>query len=172
MKNKILLISLILFISFCLVVLFKGLNNSNVYIPETTNKNIKEFKSRSLFSDDEISSEKILVNSDYYILNIWASWCGPCRKEHPKLMELSKNPSVKLIGINYRDNLKNAKNFVKKFGNPYSVIFVDTNGIISIELGAYGVPETIIVNKDKKIIKKFIGYLDDKSFKELNSILK
>ena len=172
MKNKILLISLILFICFCLVVLFKGLNNSNVYIPETTNKIIKEFKSRSLFSDDEISSEKILVNSDYYILNIWASWCAPCRKEHPKLMELSKNPSVKLIGINYRDNLKNAKNFVKKFGNPYSVIFVDTNGIISIELGAYGVPETIIVNKDKKIIKKFIGYLDDKSFKELNSILK
>ena len=172
MKNKILLISLILFISFCLVVLFKGLNNSNVYIPETTNKNIKEFKSRSLFSDDEISSEKILVNSDYYILNIWASWCGPCRKEHPKLMELSKNPSVKLIGINYRDNLKNAKNFVKKFGNPYSVIFVDTNGIISIELGAYGVPETIILNKDKKIIKKFIGYIDDKSFKKINSILK
>ena len=172
MKNKILLISLILFICFCLVVLFKGLNNSNVYIPETTNKIIKEFKSRSLFSDDEISSEKILVNSDYYILNIWASWCGPCRKEHPKLMELSKNPSVKLIGINYRDNLKNAKNFVKKFGNPYSFIFVDTNGIISIELGAYGVPETIIVNKDKKIIKKFVGYLDDKSFSEINSILK
>mgnify|MGYP001159752061 FL=1 len=172
MKNKILLISLILFICFCLVVLFKGLNNSNVYVPDTTNKILKEFKSKSLFSDDEISSEKILVNSDYYILNIWASWCGPCRKEHPKLMELSKNPSVKIIGINYRDNLKNAKNFVKKFGNPYSVIFVDTNGIISIELGAYGVPETIIVNKDKKIIKKFIGYLDDKSFKELNSILK
>ena len=172
MKSKILLISLILFICFCLVVLFKGLNNSNVYIPDTTNKIVNEFKSRSLFSDDVISSEKILVDSDYYILNIWASWCGPCRKEHPKLMELSKNPSVKIIGINYRDNLKNAKNFVKKFGNPYSVIFVDTNGIISIELGAYGVPETIIVNKDKKIIKKFIGYLDDKSFKELNSILK
>mgnify|MGYP001339609949 FL=1 len=172
MKNKILLISLILFICFCLVVLFKGLNNSNVYVPDTTNKILKEFKSKSLFSDDEISSEKILVNSDYYILNIWASWCGPCRKEHPKLMELSKNPSVKLIGINYRDNLKNAKNFVKKFGNPYSVIFVDTNGIISIELGAYGVPETIIVNKDKKIIKKFIGYIDDKSFKKINSILK
>ena len=62
--------------------------------------------------------------------------------------------------------------FIKKFGNPFSFIFVDTNGVISIELGAYGVPETIVLNKDKKIIKKFVGYLDDKSFKELNFILK
>tara|TARA_B100000287_G_scaffold349255_1_gene337740 strand:+ start:283 stop:801 length:519 start_codon:yes stop_codon:yes gene_type:complete len=172
MKNKILFILLLLFVSFCLVVFFKGLNNSNIYVPDTAYKTVQEFKSKSLFSDKEISSKEILVNSDYYILNIWSSWCGPCRKEHPKLMELSKNPSVKLIGINYRDNLKNAKNFIKKYGNPFSFIFVDTNGIISIELGAYGVPETIILNKDKKVIKKFVGYLDDKSFKEINSILK
>ena len=172
MKNKIILITLLLFFSFCLVVLFKGLNNSNEYIPENTYEDLKEFKSKDLYSDNEISSEKIFVNSDYYILNIWASWCGPCRKEHPKLMELSKKSSVKLIGINYRDNSKNAKNFINKFGNPYSFIFVDMNGIISIELGAYGVPETFIINKDKKIIKKFIGSLDDKSFNEINSILK
>ena len=172
MKNKIILITLLLFFSFCLIVLFKGLNNSNEYIPENTYQNLKEFKSKDLYSDNEISSEKIFVNSDYYILNIWASWCAPCRKEHPKLMELSKKSSVKLIGINYRDNPKNAKNFINKFGNPYSFIFVDINGIIAIELGAYGVPETFIINKDKKIIKKFTGYLDDKSFNEINLILK
>ena len=172
MKNKIILITLLLFFSFCLIVLFKGLNNSNEYIPENTYQNLKEFKSKDLYSDNEISSEKIFVNSDYYILNIWASWCAPCRKEHPKLMELSKKSSVKLIGINYRDNPKNAKNFINKFGNPYSFIFADMNGIISIELGAYGVPETFIINKDKKIIKKFTGYLDDKSFNEINLILK
>jgi len=172
MKNKITLITLLLFFSFCLIVLFKGLNNSNEYIPENTYQNLKEFKSKDLYSDNEISSEKIFVNSDYYILNIWASWCGPCRKEHPKLMKLSKKSSVKLIGINYRDNSKNAKNFINKFGNPYSFIFADKNGIVSIELGAYGVPETFIINKDKKIIKKFIGSLNDKSFNEINSILK
>ena len=65
MKNKILFIALLLFISFCLVVFFKSLNNSNVYIPDTVNKTVKEFKSKNLFSDDEISSEKILVDSDY-----------------------------------------------------------------------------------------------------------
>ena len=172
MKNKIILITLLLFFSFCLIVLFKGLNNSNEYIPENTYQTLKEFKSKDLYSDNEISSEKIFVNSDYYILNIWASWCAPCRKEHPKLMQLSKKSSVKLIGINYRDNSKNAKNFINKFGNPYTFIFVDMNGIISIELGAYGVPETFIINKDKKIIKKFIGSLNDKSFNEINSILK
>ena len=172
MKNKIILITLLLFFSFCLIVLFKGLNNSNEYIPENTYQTLKEFKLKDLYSDNEISSEKIFVDNDYYILNIWASWCGPCRKEHPKLMKLSKKSSVKLIGINYRDNSKNAKNFINKFGNPYSFIFADKNGIVSIELGAYGVPETFIINKDKKIIKKFIGFLDDKSFNEINSILK
>ena len=172
MKNKITLITLLLFFSFCLIVLFKGLNNSNEYIPENTYQTLKEFKLKDLYSDNEISSEKIFVDNDYYILNIWASWCGPCRKEHPKLMKLSKKSSVKLIGINYRDNSKNAKNFINKFGNPYSFIFADKNGIVSIELGAYGVPETFIINKDKKIIKKFIGSLNDKSFNEINSILK
>jgi len=172
MKNKIILITLLLFFSFCLIVLFKGLNNSNEYIPENTYQTLKEFKLKDLYSDNEISSEKIFVDNDYYILNIWASWCGPCRKEHPKLMKLSKKSSVKLIGINYRDNSKNAKNFINKFGNPYSFIFADKNGIVSIELGAYGVPETFIINKDKKIIKKFIGSLNDKSFNEINSILK
>ena len=138
--------------------------NEEKNIPElierisSTLKKLNNWKFELIFVNDDSddNSEKILVDSDYYILNIWSSWCGPCRKEHPKLMELSKNPSVKLIGINYRDNPKNAKNFIKKFGNPFSFIFVDINGIISIELGAYGVPETIVVNKDRKIIKKFV----------------
>ena len=172
MKNKILFISLLLFISFCLVVFFKSLNNSNVYIPDTVNKTVKEFKSKNLFSDDEISSEKILVDSDYYILNIWSSWCGPCRKEHPKLMELSKNKSLKLIGLNYRDNPKNAKKFINEFVNPYFMIVTDKNGIISIDLGAIGVPETLIINKDKKIIKRFLGSLNEKSLNEINLITK
>ena len=87
-------------------------------------------------------------------------------------MKLKKNSSIKLIGLNYRDDPNNAKKFIDKFGNPYSMIITDQNGIISIELGAYGIPETFIINKNKKIIKKFIGALNQKSLKEIKLILK
>ena len=173
MKNKILLFTIVLFLIFCFIILFKSLNNSNIYVPKTVSeKTLVNFNSKNFFSEVEISSDQIFVGNEFYILNIWSSWCSPCRDEHPKLMQLSKNSSVKLIGLNYKDNPKNAKKFIDILGNPYSMIIIDENGTISIELGAYGVPETYIINKDKKIIKKFIGPLSDKSIKEINLILK
>ena len=108
----------------------------------------------------------------FTILNIWASWCVPCRAEHPKLIELSKNKSIKLIGLNYRDNPKNAKKFINEFGDPYFMIIKDNKGIISVDLGAIGVPETFIINKDKKIIKRFLGSLTEKSLNKINLITK
>ena len=173
MKNKILLFTIVLFLIFCFIILFKSLNNSNIYVPKTVSeKTLVNFNSKDFFSEVEISSDQIFVGNEFYILNIWSSWCSPCRDEHPKLMQLSKNSSVKLIGLNYKDNPKNAKKFIDILGNPYSMIIIDENGTISIELGAYGVPETYIINKDKKIIKKFIGPLSEESIKEINLILK
>ena len=173
MKNKILLFGIILFLSFCFVILFKSLKNSNVYVPKTVSeKTLVNFNSKDFFSEVEISSNEIFFGKEFYILNIWSSWCLPCREEHPQLLQLSKNSSVKLIGLNYKDNPKNAKKFIDTLGNPYSIIIIDEKGTISIELGAYGVPETYIINKDKKIIKKFVGPLNDKSVKEINLILK
>ena len=172
-KNNIIFSALLLFFAFCFIVLFKGLNNSNIYVPkEKTEKILKSFTSKDLYSENKISSDQIFVDSEFYAINIWSSWCVPCREEHPKLMELSKNKSLKLIGLNYKDNPKNAKRFINEFGNPYFMIITDKNGIISIDLGAIGVPETFIINKDKKIIKKFIGPLSDKSIEEINLILK
>ena len=173
MKNKILLFTIVLFLIFCFIILFKSLNNSNIYVPKTVSeKTLVNFNSKDFFSEVEISSDQIFVGNEFYILNIWSSWCSPCRDEHPKLMQLSKNSSVKLIGLNYKDNPKNAKKFIDILGNPYSMIIIDENGTISIELGAYGVPETYIISKDKKIIKKFIGPLSEESIKEINLILK
>ena len=173
MKNKIILVSTILFFCFCFIILFKGLSNSNIYTPnKLLDKSLVDFQSKDLFSKKEISSDEIFSDHNFYILNIWASWCLPCRDEHALLMQINKNASIKLIGLNYKDNSINAKKFINELGNPYSVIITDLDGTISIELGAYGVPETFIINKNKKIIKKFIGPLDDKLINEINFILK
>ena len=173
MKNKILIILIVFFLSFCFFVLFKSLESSNIYVPEKKeDRQLAEFVSEDLFTKKKITSSEIFHGSDYYILNIWASWCAPCREEHPQLMELSKNSSIKLIGLNYKDDPKKAKKFLKKFGNPFSIIIADKNGTLSIEFGGYGIPETFLINKDKKIIKTFIGNLSVESVRQINSIVK
>ena len=171
MKNKINIYILFFFLSFCFVVFYKGLNNSNTYIPKTDDKkSVPIFKAISLYSNSYISSEEIFKKNNFYLINIWASWCAPCKKEHPFLMELSKDKSLILIGFNHRDNSDNAKKFIKKFGNPYSQILID-DGTLSVEFGAYGVPETFIIDKNKVIIKKFVGPINQDILKEIKLII-
>ena len=173
MKNKFNIFVVIIFLSFCFVIFYKGLNNPNTYVPKIKDKkNIPIFKAKDFNSDFYLTSEKIFEEDIFYIVNIWASWCVPCRKEHHLLMELSKNKSIKLIGLNYRDNLNNAKKFINELGNPYNQILIDKNGILGVEFGAYGVPETFIVNRNKKIIKKFVGPINKKIVKEIKLITK
>ncbi len=93
------------------------------------------------------------------IVNVWASWCAPCRQEHPLLVELARDPSVRLVGINQKDNPDNARRFLGALGNPYSAVGVDPNGRASIDWGVYGVPETFIVGPDGVIRHKHIGPL-------------
>ncbi len=172
MKNKFFLILTLIFFTFCFIVFFKGLNVSNIYVPEKIlKKNLTSFNTNDFFTNEEISSDEIFFDNKFYILNIWASWCVPCKEEHPILMDLSKLSSIKIIGLNYKDNYDNAKNFINEFGNPYSKIIRDKDGTISIELGAYGVPETYVINK-KKIIKKFLGPLNENSIEEIELMLK
>ena len=173
MKNKITLFTIIIFLGFCFVIFYKGLNNSNTYVPKIKNKkHIPVFEAKDLDSNIYLSSEKIFEEKIFYIINIWASWCAPCKAEHPLLMQLSKNQSVKLIGLNYKDNLNNAKKFINELGNPYSRILIDQDGALSIEFGAYGVPETFLIDKNKNIIKKFLGPINQDIVDEIKLISK
>ena len=173
MKKKTLLIIITIFVLFCFVVLLKGLSNSNTYVPDTkVGKQLLSFKSKKLFNNEEVISDELFFENKIYLLNLWASWCVPCRTEHHILMKLSSNPSIKIIGLNYKDDLTNAKKFINEMGNPYSDIVVDNDGTISIELGAYGIPETFIIGKNKIILKKFVGPINDQSLKEIESLLK
>lgn len=173
MKNKFYLFVIIIFLSFCFVIFYKGLNNSTTYSPKITDKkDIPIFQAKDFTSMKYLKSEKIFKDDNFYILNIWASWCAPCRLEHPLLMELSNNQLVKLIGLNYKDNLNKAKNFINEFGNPYSQIIIDSDGTLGVEFGAYGVPETFIIDKNKQIIKKFVGPINKEIVEEIKLIIK
>ena len=173
MKNKFSFFIIIIFLVFCFVIFYKGLNNSNTYVPKVMNKkNIPIFEAKDFNSNVYLNSENIFEENTFYIVNIWASWCVPCKTEHPLLMELSKNRSIKLIGLNYRDDLDNAKKFINEFGNPYSQIIIDKEGTLSVEFGAYGVPETFMIDKKKKIIRKFIGPINKEIVEEIKLIIK
>jgi cytochrome c biogenesis protein CcmG/thiol:disulfide interchange protein DsbE len=93
------------------------------------------------------------------IVNVWASWCAPCRLEHPLLTTLAERGDVALAGINYKDDAENALRFLGQLGNPFDAVGVDPAGKAAIEWGVYGVPETFIVGADGRIAHKLIGPL-------------
>ena len=172
MKNRYFFIIIGLFFFF-FIVLFEGLKNPNVYIPELQEeKNLSKFEAIDFYSNKKISSLEIFNDNKFYLINIWASWCLPCREEHNYLIKLKEQNLIRLIGINYKDDSENAKKFLKEMGNPYSKILKDSNGTVSIQLAAYGVPETFIIDKNKKIIKKIIGPIDKKIYNEILLIIK
>jgi cytochrome c biogenesis protein CcmG/thiol:disulfide interchange protein DsbE len=91
------------------------------------------------------------------LLNVWASWCGPCRDEAPLLLALAADRRFRIAGINIKDQADDARRFLGRYGNPYVANGVDGNGRASIEWGVYGVPETFVVGRDGLIAYKLIG---------------
>jgi cytochrome c biogenesis protein CcmG/thiol:disulfide interchange protein DsbE len=91
------------------------------------------------------------------VLNVWASWCVPCREEAPLLMTLAGDRRIRVVGITYKDQPDNARRFLGRFGNPFVANGVDNHGRAAIEWGVYGVPETFVVGRDGRIAYKLIG---------------
>ena len=172
MKIKIPFLFLTIIFLAIFLVFYKGLQNSNIYVPNNNiEKELPNFKAQLFDKDSEILLKDILKKDKFYLINIWASWCVPCREEHSFLISLSTLKNIEIVGLNYKDNSKNAKNFLKELDNPYQIILSDKDGTNSIELGAYGVPESFLIY-NQKIIKKIIGPLNNKSFIEIKKIIK
>ena len=169
MKISFLKIISVFLIIFTILVFFLALTIDKKYSTEKIiGKNLDNFEIKFL-QNNEIFKKIDLTDDKYYLINIWASWCLPCKKEHPILMNLQKEKNIKLIGINFKDKKINANNFLKEMGNPYDISLRDSDGTNSIIFGVYGVPESILVDKKHKIVKKFIGPL---KIKDYDNILK
>jgi len=110
------------------------------------------------FSNDDLKGGVTIVN-------IFASWCVPCRDEHPLLLKLSKDARIRLMGINYKDQPDNARRFLGALGNPYEGIGMDTEGRAAIDWGVYGVPESFVINRNGEIIYKHVGPLTEEAIK-------
>ncbi len=170
MQKVIRSIIVLLFI-FVLLVFYNSLKRETNYNTEylvgnkLTNINLKSF------NDNKIYTSEDLKNNDYTLINFWASWCAPCRVEHPYLMQLSKEKKLKILGVNFKDKKINALKFLNNLGNTYNHLAKDTTGKQSVNFGIYGIPESILINNETIVLKKFIGPLNEQDFNDIKKLI-
>ena len=171
MKKKIIIFLIIVVLILIFLIFLKGLNKSNLYQPKSSINNVPEFSAITFFKKEDVNSKNIFDQKKFYLLNIWASWCSPCKDEHHLLVNLSKNDRLEVIGLNYKDRYNNAEKFLNELGNPYEKIMFDKDGVKSIEWGAFGVPESFLIYNNK-VVEKYIGPLNKELIKKIKLLIK
>lgn len=106
------------------------------------------------------------MKGQVWLLNVWASWCGACKDEHPLLMELSHQNIVPLYGLDYKDKREDAEATLRKAGDPYTLAIYDADGKVGFDYGVYGVPETYVIDKQGVIRDKIIGAVTPQNLRE------
>ena len=156
MSNKLSLLAFTIFI----LLLYVGLdNNSRLVHSPLIDKKLPEFNLPILQSESQAKISTF--PDDTFLLNVWASWCIECIREHQVLNLVVNDEKVRLIGINYKDSESDAVGWLNIYGNPYEYNIFDKDGELGIDLGVYGVPETFLVDKNKVIRAKYIGVISE-----------
>ena len=169
--QNIIKISIFIIIIFIIGVFFMGLNkDANYKTNFLTGKKISNI-SLEYFDENKFYKEEDLKRNNYTLINFWASWCLPCRQEHSLLTQLSKEKNLKLLGVNFKDKKKQAETFLNELGNPYDFLTKDELGKSSVKFGIFGIPESILVNKDLMILKKFVGPLSTEDYDSIVEII-
>jgi cytochrome c biogenesis protein CcmG/thiol:disulfide interchange protein DsbE len=106
-----------------------------------------------------------LSNGDVVLLNIFASWCGGCRYEHPMLMRIASDKRIKLVGINWKDEPAKGASWISEYGNPYKLVGDDSSGRTGIDFGVTGVPETFVIDRDGRVRYRHAGPLTPEIWK-------
>ena len=121
--------------------------------------------------NDQVNLSKNDLAGKVWLLNVWASWCAACKVEHPILLEMA-NQGALLVGLNYKDTDPEAKAWLESYQNPYQQVIVDADGLVGIDFGVYGVPETFLIDQDGHIRYKHIGPVDADDAQKLLSLYK
>ena len=156
---------------FVLLVFYNSLNRETNYSTDYLVGNKLEKINLKSFDDDKIYTSEDFKKSRYTLINFWASWCAPCRIEHPYLMQLSKEKNLKILGVNFKDKKINASKFLNELGNPYYYMTKDTTGKQSVYFGIYGIPESILINNETIVLKKFVGPLNEQNLNDIKEII-
>ena len=167
MNRKSLLYLLPVALFFLLVIfLARGLFLNPGMVPSPLlNKSAPEFSLPQLYEESQMVSVEEKLGKPW-LLNVWASWCVACREEHEVLKQLVRYPGIDLVGLNYKDQPADAKQWLQRWGNPYTTIATDVDGRTGIDWGVYGVPETFIIDSSGIIRYKHIGPIKVKDLSE------
>ena len=173
MQKNIIKLSIISLILFIIGVFFIGLNKSSIYdTKDLVGQKITNIQ-LDHFSENRIITGEDLKKNDFTLINFWSSWCAPCRDEHATLLKLNNDEkNLKILGVNFKDKKNNALKFLKDLGDPYDDLARDEFGKHSINFGIYGIPESILINKDLVIIKKFIGPISKNDYSFIKKIVR
>jgi cytochrome c biogenesis protein CcmG/thiol:disulfide interchange protein DsbE len=152
------LIPLAIFLTLVFL-LYNGLGKDTRLLPSVLiDKPVPSFNLPSLLNDKKINNETLA--GKMYLLNVWASWCPNCRSEHPMVTEFARQKIIPVYGLNYKDQDDIAKRGLKQFGNPYTDVLVDADGLVGIDFGVYGAPESFLVDGNGVIRHKIVGELN------------
>ena len=169
--QKIIKITVLIIFLFIIGVFFISLDkDTNYNTKNLIGKNISKIN-LEYFNEKKFYTEEDLKKNNYTLVNFWASWCAPCRNEHPLLLKLSKEKNLKLLGVNFKDKKNQAKIFLNDLGNPYDFLAKDEFGKQSINFGIYGIPESILLNNNLKVLQKFVGPLTLKDYNLIIEII-
>jgi cytochrome c biogenesis protein CcmG, thiol:disulfide interchange protein DsbE len=135
-----------------------GLTRDPAKLPSALlDRPMPEFALPALAGTDTPALATANLKGKVALVNVFASWCIPCRAEHPLLMTMSRDPAIVVYGISYKDHAEDSVRFLRELGNPYAAIGHDLDGRIGIDWGVYGVPETFVIDRDGRIRHKHIG---------------
>ena len=120
---------------------------------------------KDFYTDETVKFSDLLANKTS-LVNVWASWCTTCRKEHQMIMNIAKTTKLQLIGIDYLDTRKNGAKYLEELGNPFDEIVFDPMGDIGADLGVFATPGTFLVNKRGEILSEHLGEMTQKIWDE------